>query len=102
MGCECSQMPEEQGEIRNNASQVDKKEPDFFQKNIIKDASPRVNAIGSNDNQGKPLYFCMRNSNSGEIVEVTRDSSGPAGKKKIERNQSATISVGWQSVQIGD
>ena len=51
---------------------------------------------------GSPQFFCLRNSNSGEIVEVSRDTSGAAGKKKVARNESATAYQGWISTQIGE
>ena len=51
---------------------------------------------------GQPLIFCMRNSNTGDIIDIRRDDSSQAGKKKITRNQSANSHQGWISTQIGN
>ena len=51
---------------------------------------------------GQPLIFCMRNSNTGDIIDIQRDVSSQAGKKKIARNQSANSHQGWISTQIGN
>ena len=93
MGCESSQMPEEQGEIRNsNIAKTN--EPDFSHKNITPDAaSPRVNpqnlSANTGGNQitatGKPLFFCVNNSTNGDMIDVQRDTSGAPGKKKVSR-----------------
>ena len=111
MGCECSQVPDEEGEIRNSnieKSSQKAKEPEFFNSNTDMDAtSPRVNvftpAQTANPNAtGTPLFFCSRNSNNGEIINISRDTGAPANRKQINRNQSASIYQGWQSIQIGE